>query len=158
VRAIWNNYPALYKHFHNASVDPNRTGRERAQYSGLKRKLSVVNFVINMGLLLNALPELEHLSLKLQEKKITLLEAHHLVSVKYHVFQSMANNPGEHYSEVLAAVDKLGVRLEQGKVQKISEQQFFQKLSDNIKTRMFTIRASRESTGSSNTMWSNRDK
>jgi hypothetical protein len=28
VRAIRNNYPALYKYFHNASVGPNRTGRE----------------------------------------------------------------------------------------------------------------------------------
>ena len=161
VRAIWNNYPALYKHFHNASVDPKRTGRERAQYSGLKRKLSDVNFVLNMGLLFDALTELEHLSLKLQEKKITLPEAHHLVLVKYHVFQSMANNPGEYYSEVLTAADKLefkGVSLEHGKVQKISEQQFFQKLSDNINTRMFTTRASHESTGSSNTTWSNRDK
>ncbi|XP_023724669.1 uncharacterized protein LOC111873863 isoform X2 [Cryptotermes secundus] len=105
--------------------------------------------------------ELEHLSLKLQEKKTTLPEAHHLVLVKYHVLQSMANNPGEYYSEVLMAADKLefkGVSLEHGKVQKISEQQFFQKLSDNINTRMFTTRASHESTGSSNTTWSNRDK
>jgi hypothetical protein len=112
-----------------------------------------------MGLLFDAVTELEHLSLKLQEKKITLPEAHHLVSVEYHVFQSMANNPGEYYSEVLTTVDKLefkGVRLEHGKVQKITEQQFFQKLSDNIKTRMFTTKSSRESTGSSNTTWSNR--
>jgi hypothetical protein len=73
----------------------------------------------------------------------------------------MANNQGEYYSEVLMAVDKLEfkwVRLEYVNVQKISEQHFFQKLSDNIKTQMFTTRASRESTGSSNTTWSNRDK
>jgi two-component sensor histidine kinase len=54
-----------------------------------------------VGLLFDALTELEHLSLQLQEKKITLPETHHLVSVKYHVLQSMANNPGENYSEVL---------------------------------------------------------
>jgi hypothetical protein len=30
VRAIWKNYPALYKHFHEASMDQNRTSRERA--------------------------------------------------------------------------------------------------------------------------------
>jgi hypothetical protein len=53
----------------------------------------------------------------------------------------MANNPGEYYYEVLTAVGKLGfkgVRLEHGKVHNISKQQFFQKLSDNIRTRMFT--------------------
>jgi hypothetical protein len=49
----------------------------RAQYSGFKRKLSDINFVLNMGPLFDALTELEHLSLKLQEKKITLPEAYH---------------------------------------------------------------------------------
>jgi hypothetical protein len=56
-----------------------------------------------MGLLFDALTELEHLSLKLQEKEISLTEANNLVSVKYHVFQSMTNNRGENYSEVLTA-------------------------------------------------------
>jgi hypothetical protein len=76
------NYPALHKHFHEASMDPNRTSNERAQYTGLKRKLSDANFVLNMGLMLNALTELEHLSLKLQDRKVTLPEAHRLISQK----------------------------------------------------------------------------
>jgi hypothetical protein len=66
----------------------------------------------------------------------TLPEAHHLISVKYHIFQSMANNPGEYYSEIVTAIDELefkGVGLERGKVQKISEKQISQRLSGNIK-------------------------
>jgi hypothetical protein len=57
-RAIWKNYPASYKHFHEASMDQNRMSSERAQYVGLKRKLSDANFVLNMGLMLDALTEL----------------------------------------------------------------------------------------------------
>jgi hypothetical protein len=85
IRAIWKNYPALYKHFHKASMDQNRMSSERAKYAGLKRKLSDANFVLNMGLMLDALTELEYLSLKLQDRKVTLPEAHRLISQKYRV-------------------------------------------------------------------------
>jgi hypothetical protein len=82
VRAIWQNYPALNKHVHEASMDQNRTRRERAQYAGLKRKCSDENFVLNMGLMLDALTQLKHLSLKLQGRKYTLPDAHRLISQK----------------------------------------------------------------------------
>jgi hypothetical protein len=36
-----------------------------------------------MGFMLDALTELEHLTLKLQDRKVTLPEAHHLISQKY---------------------------------------------------------------------------
>jgi hypothetical protein len=94
VRTIWNNYAALYKNFREASMDQNRTSSERAQYEDLKRKFSDSNFVLNIGLMLDALTELEHLSLKLQDRKVTLAEAHHLISQKYHVFQSVTQTQG----------------------------------------------------------------
>jgi hypothetical protein len=60
-------------------MDQNCTSSERAQYACLKRKLSDANFVLNVGLMLDALAELEHLSLKLQDRNnVTLPEAHHL--------------------------------------------------------------------------------
>jgi hypothetical protein len=75
VRAIWKNYPALCKHVHEASMDQNRTSSERAQYAGLKRKLCEANFVLNIGLMLDALTEPENLSLKLQDRKVAVPEA-----------------------------------------------------------------------------------
>jgi hypothetical protein len=66
-------------------MDQNCTSSERVQYAGLKRKLSDANFVLNMGIMLNSLTELEHLSLKLQDRKVTLPVAHRLISQKYHV-------------------------------------------------------------------------
>jgi hypothetical protein len=95
--------------------------------------------------MLDALTELEHLSFKLQDRKVALPEAHRLISQECHVFQSMTQNPGEFYEEAQNAANKLefrGIKLEFGKVHKTRQQEFFQKLSDNISIRMFTTRAS----------------
>jgi hypothetical protein len=53
-------------------MDQNCTSSEKAQYVGRKRKLCE-NYVLNMALMLNALTELEHLSLKLQEQKVSYI-------------------------------------------------------------------------------------
>jgi hypothetical protein len=122
---------------------------ENAQYVGLKRKLSDANFVLNMGSMLDALTELEYLTLKLQDRKVTLPEAHHLISQKYHVFQKMTQNPQEFYEETQNAANKLefkGIKLQFGKLHKITHQDFFQILSDNISIHMFTTSASHMST------------
>jgi hypothetical protein len=71
-----------------------------------------------MGLMLNALTELEHLPFNLQDRKVTLPEAHRLISQKYRVFQSMTQNPLEFY-EAQNAGNKLefkGIKLEFRKV------------------------------------------
>ena len=92
VMAVWNNYAALHQHFHESSLDLRRNGGDRAQYAGLKNKLCDINFILNMGLMLDALIELEHLSKKLQDRQTSLPDAHRLITLKYHTFQSMRNN------------------------------------------------------------------
>jgi hypothetical protein len=83
---------------------------DTAQYTGFKRKLSSVNFVVNMGLMLNIfddLTELWHLSNKLQDIKTALSEAHRPIYLKYHVFQSMIHDPGEYYEQAQNAANEL---------------------------------------------------
>ena len=82
VMAIWNNYAALYQFFHETTLDLKLNGGERAQYAGLKKKLCEVNFILNMGLMLDALIELEHLSKKLQDRLVSLPETHRLYHFK----------------------------------------------------------------------------
>jgi hypothetical protein len=63
----------------------------------------------------------------------------------------MSQNPGKFYEEAQNAANKLefkGIKMEFGKVHKISQQDFFQKLSDNKSIRMFTTRATHMSSGS----------
>jgi hypothetical protein len=96
--------------------------------------------------MLDALTELERLSLKLQDRKVTLIKAHHLISQIYHVSHSVTQTPGEFYEETQNAVNMLefkGIKLEFGKVHKISQQDLFLKLSDNVRIHMFTTRLSR---------------
>lgn len=49
LKAIFNNYTSLYKHFFNASNDSLRESKERAKYTGLKNILTSVEFVNNLG-------------------------------------------------------------------------------------------------------------
>jgi hypothetical protein len=62
VHAVWHDYKALVSNFEIASNDPNRDIKEKATNKLLK--MIVTNtFALNMGLLLNALTELEDFSL-----------------------------------------------------------------------------------------------
>lgn len=58
VKAVWNNYESLFKHFSLASTDTYRNSKERAKYEGLKNILTSNNFVHNLGILYDALMEL----------------------------------------------------------------------------------------------------
>lgn len=49
LKAVWNNYVALYKHFTIASNNIKRESKERARYTGLSRILTAVEFVTSPG-------------------------------------------------------------------------------------------------------------
>jgi hypothetical protein len=83
VRVIWKNYPAL--HNQEASGNQNCVGSE-STYAGLKTILCDAYFMLNLGLMLDALTMLEHLSLKLQYREVILPKAHYLIFQKYHVW------------------------------------------------------------------------
>jgi len=50
LKAVWNNYSALYEHFLKASNDCHKDSKEKAKYIGLKRILGSVEFVHNLGM------------------------------------------------------------------------------------------------------------
>jgi hypothetical protein len=49
LKAVWNNYVPLFDHFSKAANDIKRDSKERSKYMGLKRILSSVEFVTNLG-------------------------------------------------------------------------------------------------------------
>jgi ribosomal protein L18 len=78
--------------------------------------------------MLDALNELEHLSLSYKTENLHCHRLIVLISQKYHVFQSITQNPGEFYEEAKNAENKLEfkrIKLEFGKVAKIRQQDFF---------------------------------
>lgn len=154
LKAVWNNYEALHKHFSLASSDTYRDSRERAKYNGLKTILTSKKFVYNLGILYDALMELSDLSLQLQKRDLTLPSAHKCILRSIRVLESMANIHGPKSQEVIYACDKeefKGVPLcSKSSVVQIHLGQFFISLSNNMKQRLMTTQASNVSSEKNN--------
>lgn len=69
VKAVWESYRVLQVHFSSAANDvTTRDSSERAKYKGLHDVLTSVPFVLNLGVMYDALTELSDLSRMLQER------------------------------------------------------------------------------------------
>ena len=62
----------MVKHFEAASNDPTRSASDKCTYEGLKKKITSTEFIIDLGLMCDALHELSELSLDLQDRNIDL--------------------------------------------------------------------------------------
>ena len=72
VKAVWNSYSALHKHFENASEDTSRVSKVRTKYKGLMVRLESPEFLSDLALMYDVLEEeLSSLSLKLQDRSVT---------------------------------------------------------------------------------------
>lgn len=76
VEALWYNYPALHKHFSEAAADSSRNSATRSTYAGLNAHISSHAFINNLGLMFDALQELLELSVELQKRECTIIDAH----------------------------------------------------------------------------------
>lgn len=70
VSAVWEDYEVLVQHFEEAKLDPTRDKKDKCMYEGLQRKITSTEFVLDLGLMCDALQELSELSLDLQERNI----------------------------------------------------------------------------------------
>lgn len=149
VRAVWNNFAVLHKHFLEASLDNTRDTKERSKYSGLNKMLTSNEFILNLGILLDALHELSDLSLQLQNRDLSLASAHTIIERTIRVIDSMVETQGPKLKEVNLASQEMsfkGVKLTSHKsVQRINSSQFFRSLSNNLKSRLFTTQSSNSS-------------
>jgi hypothetical protein len=73
----------------------------------LLRKITSVEFILDLGLKCDALQELSELSLDLQERNIDLNKAHNKIVFLFNVFESRCKTPGSFYRESLEAADTL---------------------------------------------------
>jgi len=79
VRAVWNNYVALHKHFQESSIDNKRHGKEISKYFGLNNMLTSKDFVFNLCMLYDVLNELSDSSLQLQKRDLGLAKAQSMI-------------------------------------------------------------------------------
>ena len=75
--AVWQDLPALYKHFINCSHDPIRLPKERSKYNGLAKKFKhgFWFFLVEVAMLKDSLFVLMQLSLYFQSDKVSLVSA-----------------------------------------------------------------------------------
>lgn len=141
VKAVWENYSALNKHFSEAKLDNQRDSKERAKFQGLENMLSSVQFLENLGVMYDALNELTGLSLELQKRNTSLEEAQNAIKRTIKVFESMCSSvPGEYHKKALRAAEDKKIRdiqlHESKKVVKIDSKQFFRSLVNNLNSRL----------------------
>ena len=144
IKAVWQQYPAIQKHFSNASVDPKRSSTERCMFSGLIDRLSNATFVHNLGIMYDALEELSEFSLSLQDRNMTLPKAVATLSRQVRVLKSMAEQTGP-AAEV--AQTAMGLKLFKGvpltnnlrHSREINHQHFFHALAAKIESRLGSL-------------------
>uniref|UniRef100_A0A3P9BKF5 HAT C-terminal dimerisation domain-containing protein n=1 Tax=Maylandia zebra TaxID=106582 RepID=A0A3P9BKF5_9CICH len=118
VKAVWENYQALQVHF-----------TSRAKYKGLNDVLTTVSFVVNLGIMYDALTELSDLSRMLQRRDMTLDQADRQLDRQIRVFESMVSTPGPYTQTAIEAEKEKIFRNvclhENQRVIKINHGQFF---------------------------------
>ena len=141
VRAVWNNYTAMYKHFMTEADDTANNSKERVQFfAGLAIQLGSNEFLKNLALMHDALEELAHLSETLQLSNITLQRVHKHIKRQVEVFKNRKENGGE----IIAIVSKCmqtneyrAIKLNLGKQTELMKQkQFYQSLIYSIEARL----------------------
>lgn len=145
VHALWNSYAVLSKHFCDSSMDSKRSETERKKYASLHRMLTSAAFVYNLGVLYDAVTELEDLSQQLQRPDMTIYEADRVLHRQSCVFASMTTSPGLFSRAAATAMDDLefqGVKLDQVSTKgciSIDRVQFFTELANKVQQRMTTV-------------------
>jgi len=141
VRAMWRNYPALYKHFVTASLDATRSTMERTKFQGLAKKLGTVSFLQDLALMKDVLTELSGLSLKLQARDCNILKSFTAVDATVAVLNAFKSAGGgktlkklSRTCTVPATLSFKGVSLSQGKPG-INPGQFLTAVIDNLNRR-----------------------
>ena len=142
VLAMWNNFESLVYHFEEAMHDPTRDKNDECTYDDLKRKITSTEFLLDLGLMCDALQELSELSLDLQDRNMDLYKANKKIKMLVQVFEERRQNCGPYYKCAVAAVRDLrfrGVSLHEKDSRKdlpIDPSTFYTKLKESIEKRL----------------------
>jgi len=156
VSAVYHNYAALYSHFCAASTDVSRDAKTKASFMGLATSLASEEFVMNLGLFMDALSELTTVSEALQRDDVTLPRAYQVINRTIRALEKMKDDSTQYIKESIDGVTSLTYRTvhltasgSSGRKQgSVDRKQFLQGLADNLKSRMFTTVASNRPTKS----------
>lgn len=144
VSAVWRNFEVLVEHFKSAKDDHRRDKTEQSMYGGLLKKITNVNFILDLALMCDALQELAELSIELQARDITIYSAYKKICNQIKVFAERKTKNGPFYTEALQAESQLmfkGIRLEKDAREKrnhIEAVKFYECLEKRMENRLLT--------------------
>ena len=144
VLAAWEDYAVLVQHFEEAKLDPTRDKKDQCTYEGLQRKITSTEFVLDLGLMCDALQELSELSLDLQERNMDLYRADQKIKALAQVFEERQIISGPYYKIAATAADtKLfkGVSLHKKDCKNdppIDVKAFYKKLKESVEQRLLS--------------------
>lgn len=134
VKAVWNNYPALARHFKIASEDASRNDTERKKFLALYKHLTNSGFLLDLACMKDILRELQGLSLKCQQRDITLVDASCHILQCIDILKAMKASGGKSTQKAEQRTS-LGlfkdVQLVEG-TGKINRNQLYQSVIDNL--------------------------
>ncbi|KAK0048443.1 E3 SUMO-protein ligase [Biomphalaria pfeifferi] len=144
VLAVWEDYEVLVQHFEEAKLDSTRDKKDQCMYEGLQRKITSTEFVLDLGLMCDALQELSELSLDLQERNIDIYKADKKIKAVIQIFEERQIIPGPYYKIAATAVDSnlfKGVSLHTKNCTSdppIDVKAFYKKLQESIEQRLLS--------------------
>jgi hypothetical protein len=101
---VWEDYEGLVLHFVKAKTDCNRDKKKRCMYSSLHRKITSVEFLLDLGFMCDALQELSELSLDLQECGMHLYRASKKMENIVKKFEERKKCHRPHYENSITAL------------------------------------------------------
>lgn len=128
----------LARHFQSASEDASRSGVEKAKYIGLLKHLTSTGFLADLATMKDVLRELQSLSLKLQKRDTSLVDASRHIHQTIEVLDAMKDQGGETEMKVkddITSGQFKGVDLTEMQP-KIRKSQFYQSIIDNLTRRL----------------------
>lgn len=137
VKAVWKDYPALARQFKTATDDTSsRSDTERQKFRGLHKLLTSTGFLADLATMKDVLRELKSLSLKLQRRETSLVDASCYIQQTIDVLTAMEISGGKSTQKVeegIATGMFKDVELSESRP-KINRLQFYQSIIDSLKT------------------------
>ncbi|XP_060798265.1 E3 SUMO-protein ligase KIAA1586-like [Neoarius graeffei] len=144
VTALWESYPALVRLFSALAVDTSRSTTERAKCQGIHSQMTQWIFLMELALVKDALETLKALSLFLQRRDATAIQANAEVDIAVRALRSMKLADGANTKSLRQELDThsfKGVNIcqpsdrEQQRASAFRDH-FFTSLADNVECRL----------------------
>ena len=140
MKAVWQDYPALYDHFLQISQDRSRNVKERSKCEGLCKKIQSWFFVAEVAMLKDALYQLMQLSLYFQSNSVGVTSAQLHINALLQKLLGLKDSNGSNLEEFIKDFEADGKFKGVEIVKSVNDDnkfvraksQFYQALHDNI--------------------------